>query len=131
MNDHLDILDLLVAISRMKEDTRAVSTKWYESQKEHWVGWLFEYLTPGAYSRKATEQRSAKLIYNRVVCPDLLLYLAAGSGVPPNTVRRAKSAARAAGPTQMAQAGAVRQIIPWQTVLHALRESGLLSRNRQ
>lgn len=126
MNDHLDIRDLIVAISRMKEDRRKLTAKWYESQKEHWIGWLLDYQSPGAYERRETGVRDAKQIYNRVVCPDLLLYLAQGSGVSPKLLTRAKRSAGMAGSTQMAQAAAVRRVIPWSTVLKALRSSGLL-----
>jgi hypothetical protein len=73
---HLSIADLLIAISRMPEDRRVQSDEvWYESQKEHWVGWLFHYNSPGAYGRKVVEGRNAKFVYNHVVCPELLLYL--------------------------------------------------------
>ena len=130
MNDQLDIRDLLVAICRMKEDRRTPSaSKWYESQKEHWIGWLLDYQSPGAYDRKTHNQRDARCIYNRVVCPDLLLYLAKGSGVSASALRKARTAASLAGPTQMAKAGAVRRALPWAVVLEALRNSGLLPKN--
>ena len=130
MNDQLDIRDLLVAICRMKEDRRAPSaSKWYESQKEHWIGWLLDYQSPGAYDRKTQNQRDARCIYNRVVCPDLLLYLAKGSGVSATALRKARTAASLAGPTQMAKAAAVRRELPWEVVLEALRNSGLLPKN--
>lgn len=130
MTDPLDIRDLLVAISRMPEGRRLRSPEvWYESQKEHWIGWLLDYRSPGAYDRKVTAGRDAKFVYNRVVCPDLLLFLATGAGVDPKLVRQARAAARGAGTTQMAQSGAIRRVLPWSTVLAALQASGLLPRN--
>lgn len=130
MDDSLGLRDFLVAISRMPEDKRVCSTRvWYESQKEHWIGWLLYYRSPGAYGRQVTDGRDAKFVYNHVVCPDLLLFLAVGAGVEPRLVRRAKAAARGAGKTQMAQAGAIRRVLPWSIVLQALMSSGLLPRN--
>ena len=42
MNESLDIRDLLVAISRVPEGRRTRGRVWYESQKEHWIGWLLD-----------------------------------------------------------------------------------------
>lgn len=129
MTDALDIRDLLVAISRMPEDRRNPrQAVWYESQKEHWIGWLLDYRSPGAYGRKVVEGRDARFVYNHVVCPDLLLFLAKGSGVSEQRLRAAREAARSAGTTQMAQSAAIRKQIPWELVLTALKSSGLLSR---
>ncbi len=129
MTESLDIRDLLVAISRMPEDKRVCrESVWYESQKEHWIGWLLDYRSPGAYGRKVVSGRDAKFVYNHVVCPDLLLFLAKGSGVSERLVRAAREAARVAGPTEMAQSGAIRKHIPWGVVLTALKSSGCLPR---
>lgn len=130
MNDTLDIRDLLVAVSRMPEDRRIRSDSvWYESQKEHWIGWLLDYRSPGAYGRKVAEGRDAKFVFNHAVCPDLLLYLAKGSGVAERLLRSARRAAGEAGPTQMAQSAAIRIHIPWSVLLEALRHSELLPVN--
>ena len=130
MTDSLDLRDLLVAISRMAEDKRVCrEAVWYESQKEHWIGWLLDYRSPGAYGRKVVAGRDARFVYNHVVCPDLLLFLAKGSGVSEKLVRAAREAARGAGGTQMAQSAAIRKYIPWEEVLTALKSSGLLPRS--
>jgi hypothetical protein len=127
MNERLDIRDLLVAISRMPEDRRIRSRSvWYESQKEHWIGWLSEYRGPGAYGRKVVEGRDGKYAYNHLACPDMLLFLAKGSGVRSKLIREATRAAGEAGPTLMAKCRAVRRVIPWGVVLQALRVSGHL-----
>lgn len=127
MTESLEIAELLIAISRMPEDRRVRSSKtWYESQKEHWVGWLFHYNSPGAYGRKVTKGRDAKYVYNHIVCPGLLLYLVKGSGVDERAIKAAKKAA-ALEKTDMAKAGAIRRHIPWIAVLEALRRSGHLS----
>lgn len=130
MTDSLDLRDLLVAISRMPEDKRVCrDSVWYESQKEHWIGWLLDYRSPGAYGRKVVSGRDARFVYNHVVCPDLLLFLAKGSGVSEQLIRAARAAARGAGTTQMAQSAAIRKHIPWEMVLAALKSSGLLPRS--
>jgi hypothetical protein len=93
MNEALDIRDLLVAISRIPEGRRMKSDSvWYESQKEHWIGWLLGYQGPGAYGRKRHDVSDAKSVYNRLVCPEMLLYLAKGSGVSAKLMREASNA---------------------------------------
>lgn len=123
MERSLEIVELLIAIGRLPEDRRQRRAVWYESQKEHWIGWLFHYNSPGAYERKVTQGRDAKFVYNHVVCPGLLTYLANASGVAANLVRQAKRIAVSPG-TEMARAGAIRRIIPWEMVQAALLENG-------
>lgn len=124
---YLSIRDFLIAISRMQEDRRQLRPGiWYESQKEHWIGWLFEYEGPGAYGRKVVRGRDAKYVYNHVVCPDLLLFLAAANGVDAKTIRAAKRG-MAQATTQMAQAAVIRRSLPWTTILEAMRANGFLS----
>jgi hypothetical protein len=123
MERSLEIVELLIAISRLPEDRRRRTRVWYESQKEHWIGWLFHYNSPGAYGRKVTNGRDAKFVYNHIVCPGLLTYLANAAGVSRGLVRQAKKFERSRG-TEMARAGAIRRIIPWDTVQTALIENG-------
>jgi hypothetical protein len=126
MNDSLDIRDLLVAISRMPEDRRVRSSNWYESQKEHWIGWLLDYEGPGAYRRKNHGVSDARSVYNRLACPAMLLYLATGSGVSSRTLSAARAAERRAGPSKMSKCSAIRSQIPWAVVREALRKCGHL-----
>ena len=121
----MEIVELLIAISRLPEDRRRQRDVWYESQKEHWMGWLFHYNSAGAYGRKVTQGRYAKFVYNRIVCPGLLTYLADASGVSRRLVREAKRVEQS-GNTSMQQAGEIRRIIPWQLVSDALIENGYL-----
>lgn len=123
MDRSLEIAELLIAISRLPEDRRRRHGAWYESQKEHWVGWLFHYNSSGAYGRKVTAGRDAKFVYNHVVCPGLLTYLADAAGVSRGLVRQAKHLAASPG-TEMARAGAIRRTIPWELVQEALLENG-------
>src|SRR5690349_9169475 len=123
MDRSLEIAELLIAISRLPEDRRQRRAAWYESQKEHWVGWLFHYNSPGAYGRKTTFGRDARFVYNHIVCPGLLIYLADAAGVSRGLVRQAKRIA-AGGGTEMARAGAIRRLVPWELVQSALLERG-------
>lgn len=125
MEDSTKIVELLIAISRLPEDRRRHRNVWYESQKEHWVGWLFHYNSPGAYSRKVTEGRGAKFVYNHIVCPGLLTYLADASGVSRRLVREAKRIEET-DRKEMQRAGEIRSIIPWGAVRAALVENGYL-----
>ncbi len=129
MSDSLDIRDLLVAISRMAEGRRVRSdSTWYESQKEHWIGWLLDYQGGGAYSRKSRGCREARLVYNRLQSPDMVLYLAKESGVSPARIREATREALALGPNSSGAltCGAIRKILTWKLVFKALLESGHL-----
>jgi hypothetical protein len=88
---------------------------WYTSQKEHWIGWLSEYGGPGYYGRK-NSHRSAEFIYNHIVCPPMLLWLAEASGIPKARLSKAKGAALSAPPKLQAQSAAIRKNIPWKMI---------------
>ena len=114
------IRDFLIAISRLPEDRPVRNPrKWYLTQKEHWIGWLFEYNGPGAYGRKTTDGRDAKFVYNHVVQPEMLVYLAWASGVSRTKVAAAR---KVLGTNQslMRQASAIRKLLPWELVASAL-----------
>lgn len=123
MERALTIAELLFAIGRLPEDRRRRGPVWYQSQKEHWMGWLFHYNSPGAYARKVTQGRDARFVYNHVVCPGLLTYLADAAGVSRTRVREAKRIA-ASGGTEMSRAGAIRRIISWEMVQASLLHNG-------
>lgn len=100
--------------------------QWYRSQKEHWLGWLSEYHGPGYYGRKDS-YRSSEFVYNHIVCPPMVLWLAEASGVPKSTVAKAKRAALSAKPSFPAQCAAIRKVIPWELI--KLRLGNLPSKN--
>jgi hypothetical protein len=88
---------------------------WYTSQKRHWIGWLREYGGPGYYGRK-NSQRSAQFVYNHIVCPPMVLWLAEASGVPKARIAKAKQAALSSGPQLQCQSAAIRKMIPWEMI---------------
>jgi hypothetical protein len=83
---------------------------WYSSQKQHWLGWLGGYDGPGVYARKKWD-RSAAYVYNHVVCPPMLFWLAEAAGVAKETLSRAEDEALAARPVMPAQCAAIRREI--------------------
>jgi hypothetical protein len=99
MEESTEIRDLLIAISRLRQDRRVKGDAWYESQKEHWIGWLFHYNVPGAYNRKVTAGRDARFVYNHIVCPGMLTYLADASGISQRWCAKPSASPRAAEPT--------------------------------
>jgi hypothetical protein len=95
---------------------------WYTTQKEHWLGWLRGYKGEGFYNRK-NWHRSAEFVYNHIVCPPMVLWLAEASGVPKVKVAEAKGAAISAK-TLQAQSAAIRRIIPWEMIEVRLAKDG-------
>ena len=93
---------------------------WYSSQREHWLGWLSEYQGPGYYGRK-NSHRSAEFVYNHIVCPPMVLWLAEASGVPKTRVSEARHAALSAKEQLPARCAAIRKIIPWEMIEARLR----------
>lgn len=92
---------------------------WYSSQKEHWEGWLRHYNGPGAYGRKVSN-RSAEFVYNHIVCPPMLMWLAEASGVTSARLAAAQKAALAAGDRLQSHCSAIREVIPWEAAKSAL-----------
>jgi len=115
----ITIKEFIKAINSLPEDEKKEQEGvWYLSQKEHWLGWLDDYLGPGAYGRK-NWNRDAKFAYNHVVCPELLLYLVRAIPLQPDQVEAAEIAYKS-GSTFMAKAGAIRKIVPWSDIYRAL-----------
>ncbi len=92
---------------------------WYNSQKEHWLGWLDHYDGPGYYARK-TWDVTPEQVYNRIVNPSMLIWLAEAAGVEKTIVERASAAAIAAPSNMSAQSAAIRREIPWQLIAERL-----------
>lgn len=89
---------------------------WHSSQKEHWLGWLSDYDGPGAYRRKTWRGRDAEFVYNHVVNPKMLIWLAEAAGAPKAKVKRACAAALSAGATMQAMSAAIRRVLPFSEI---------------
>lgn len=85
---------------------------WYASQKEHWLGWLSEYGTSGAYGRIGF-RNDARFAYNHCGCPPMALWLGEASGVDERLVARAAKLAKQNPGSFSAKCAAIRNVIPW------------------
>jgi len=91
----------------------------YNTQKDHWLGWLNPAAGTGTYPRVNGSQRDARDVYNRIVEPKLLLWLITASGVRRELVHAAKQAAE--GTASMAgKSAAIRRHVPWHVVAETL-----------
>lgn len=88
---------------------------WYRSQKEHLIGFVGEYRTPGAYGRAGLDG-SARDWYQRFQCAPGLLWLAEALGEEEAVLRRSVEAIDAAGPRAASRCGAFRRIVPWSRI---------------
>lgn len=114
----------LPVTSRFENDLRKagvwnVKPVHYESQQEHWLGWLKGYYGPGFYNRR-NWNRDAEFAYNHIVCPPMILWLTEASEVNLKLVKEAAKKAQTADPSLPSKAKAIRQVIPWQKVQCAL-----------
>jgi len=90
----------------------------YNTQKDHWLGWLDPTAGTGTYPRKTGKDRDARYVYNHIVEPKMLLWLISAAGVRPDSLDAAKQSARSA--TSMAsKAKAIRSHVPWPVVAAA------------
>jgi hypothetical protein len=111
---HPPITDLFEGALR-KRGRWGTKPVWYVSQKQHWLGWLSEYDSPGYYGRKNRGQ-SAEFAYNHIMCPPMLLWLAEASGVAKKKVIEANKAAFSAPAPLAAQCAALRRSIQWDMI---------------
>lgn len=91
----------------------------YQTQKDHWLGWLNPSAGTGTYPRSTGDGASARKVYNRIAEPKMLLWLASAAGVAPEVVAQARAAADAE-PRFMSKCGAVRKFLPWPLVADTL-----------
>jgi len=105
----------LGASAKGDDSQREQKTVWYETQHEHWLGWLNFYDGPGAYGRKGSGY-SAEFAYNHIVNPQMLVYLAEAAGIADKTVRKAAAEALANRSTMSSMSAAVRRVVPWKTI---------------
>ena len=98
---------------------RERQSPWYQTQHEHWLGWLQNYDGPGGYNRKDWN-RSARFVYSHIVNPQMLIYLAEGARVSKATISDAVEAALDNRSTMASMSAAIRRVIPWETVEQAL-----------
>ena len=93
---------------------------WYANQKEHWLGWLREYESPGYYGRMRFD-RDAEFAYHHCGCPPMLLWLGETSGIDTKLVKKARAAATKMDGTFSSKCGVIREAISWGSVEERLR----------
>ena len=75
---------------------------------------------PGYYGRKSWDM-TPEQVYNRIVNPSMLIWLAEAAGVEKALVERASGAALAAPSDMSAQSAGIRREVPWHLIADGLR----------
>lgn len=109
-------LPLETELSHALKEGAGYNNAWYRSQKEHWQGWLLEYSGPGAYGRKTETPRNAQLIWGRIQCAPMLLWLAEAVEIPSYLLKNAFEDVLSAPKRNSSQCRALREVIAWQAV---------------
>lgn len=123
----MSIKRFMQAIRRLPADApKHYPGKWFRTQKEHWLRWLSEYDSPGAYDRAVGIKRNAAFAYNHIVESKMLLWLIEAAGVDRAKLAAARRAS-ARAETMAAKSGAVRNSVPWE-IVEALLHSRVVKR---
>jgi hypothetical protein len=91
----------------------------YQTQKDHWLGWLDPSAGTGTYPRQTGAEVPARTVYNRIMEPKMLLWLASAAGVSSGRVAEASTAA-AQHRAFASKCAAVRKLLPWRVVADLL-----------
>ena len=91
----------------------------YNTQKDHWLGWLDPSAGTGSYPRRSGDNRGAQHVYNHIRESMMLLWLISAAGVRDELVVAAKTAAESVA-SFPAKAPAIRKHVPWSEVAAAL-----------
>ena len=106
---------------RLAEQGQSHRDEWWNSHKEHWLRWLKDYNSPGYKNRKNQAITSARVVYSRLACPPMLLWLIEASGVKRAKVKSAAEAALKTDKIFTMQSSVIRNIIQWEEVEQHLR----------
>lgn len=92
------------------------ANSWYDSQREHMLGWFAAQGTRGvgSYTRQKPNW-SARTTYNRLLCPGAVIWIAEALGVNDELVKRAAEEAQAE-PNYRRRCGMIRKHIPWEMI---------------
>ena len=120
MKREITIEELRNAIKRLPSDKpKEQPGVWYKTQKEHWLGWLGEYRSPGAYDRRGGVNREAEFAYNHIVEYKMITWLIEAAGVNPELVQQANAVIDETK-TLQANSAAIRKIVPWGVLAKAI-----------
>lgn len=111
----LSTLPAHLPISDAMEEADPQQGRWWSSQREHMVSWFAAQAThgSGAYTRQ-TPNRSAKRTYNRLQCPEGLVWIAEALGADPGLVQR--TAEEALAVPIRSRSAFVRKTLPWDLI---------------
>lgn len=93
----------------------------YTTQKDHWLGWLDPSADTGTYSRKSKPGSGARVVYNRIVEPKLLVWLITATKVPEDLIKNAITEADSVA-SLASKSAAIRKHVPWDVVARALKK---------
>ena len=104
------------AWARERQKSSSDSGRWRHNQKEHVLTWFASQPTrgAGAYSRK-TPNTSARITYNRLMNPAMILWIAEALGEDPQVVQAAGEKVLAV--PSRSRAGAARKVLPWSRIV--------------
>jgi len=91
---------------------------WSPTLHGHWLGWLAGY-DRGHHGPKEAK-RSAEFVYNHILSPQMLIYLAEAVGLSSRRLELATTAALADTTSLATMTGAIRKVVSWRTVERAL-----------
>ncbi|AML52828.1 hypothetical protein [Falsihalocynthiibacter arcticus] len=98
--------------------------KWYRSQREHWLGWMFYQDAKAHEKGKDPGVLPAKPVWNRLKCSPSMFWLAEASGVSSSLLDAAEDAAIRAtliNPKDGNPHGRLmREVLPWGVIDDAL-----------
>lgn len=128
MTSQISIKAFIAAINKLPADKPSYQADvWYETQKQHWLGWLDQYHTEGAYGRDSSKKRDASFAYNHIVNWQMLEWLMRAAGVDEALVAQAQRAALKGNRLQE-KAAAIRRVVPWETMVSVLWPAGSFRR---
>jgi hypothetical protein len=92
----------------------------YQTQKDHWLGWLVPAAGTGTYARSTKPGREARDVYNRIGEPMMLLWLLSAGGLSEELINAAKEASMNVKGLAR-QCKEIRRLVPWADVAMALQ----------
>lgn len=109
---------------KSKDITWRQETRWYETQGEHWQNWIgnhfgfwgffFNIFGPSGYERSNIKRTSA-YIYNHIMCPPMITWLAEALKVDTTLLKTAITEAETTTQYQK-QCGILRKTLTWEIV---------------
>ena len=87
----------------------------YNTQKDHWLGWLDSKSTTGTYQRKDTSGRGAKYVYNHIMEPKMLLWLISASSINSELLEKVTKESNINN-SMASSCATIRKIVSWQVL---------------